>query len=266
MRHWLLYYDDLTRALLWAPRLMLVLIVALALTHVFDAAARKWVWKVLAVIAGLMLLVQPWLALSWAPPERFMGDTGRIIYMHVPQLEMSLLALTLNFGCALAFLFRKNFDLDALAEASAEVGVYFGGVGVLLGSIWAKPTWGIWWTWDPRLTTSAILLVIYFGYLALRRFVEDPEKRATWSAVMGIVGFVDLPVVWMSVNWWKSIHQTQSPKSAIDPQMYIVLQLSIAMFLALALAFIILRTRTVHEAARHEVALPDSLPTTPQEV
>jgi heme exporter protein C len=260
MRHWLLTYDEATRLLLLAPRLLLLLVVALAMTHVVDVPARKWVWKVLAGLAVLMLAVQPYLALKWAPPEQYMGDTGRIIYMHVPQLQVAMLALCLNFGCAVAFLFRKSFVTDALAEATAEVGVYFGGVGVLLGSIWAKPTWGAWWTWDPRLTTSAILLVVYFGYLALRRFIEDPDKRATWSAVMGIIAFVDIPVLWFSVIWWRSMHQVQSPASKLDPQMGAVLSWSTAMFLALAVVFIYQRFLVAYESRCREVALPSSLP------
>jgi heme exporter protein C len=260
MRYWQLAYDDATKAILWTPLVLGVLVVALLVTHVIDAPARKWVWKALAGIAAVMFLVQPYLALTWAPPEQFMGDTGRIIYMHVPQLEVSMLALTLNFCCALAFLFSKSFVADALAEATAEVGVYFGGVGVLLGSIWAKPTWGAWWTWDPRLTTSAILLVIYFGYLAMRRFVEDPEKRATWSAVMGIIAYVDVPVLWFSVKWWKSIHQVQSPAAKFDSQMNAVWRWSTVMFIALAVVFIYQRFKVAYETRSKEVALPSTLP------
>jgi heme exporter protein C len=246
----------------------------LALLQLFSPAARAWVWKAALALALAGFVVQPYLALSWTPPEQFMGDTYRIIYMHVPALISAMLAITVSFVACILFLFRtssaflaeRSLLIDATAQASAEVGLLLGTLGTILGSIWGKPTWGAWWTWDPRLTSVAIMIIIYVGYLALRRFVEDPEKRATWSAVMGIVGFVDLPVVWFSVKWWKSIHQVQSPRAAMDPQMYVVLNFSIAMFLALALAFLILRTGAVHEASKHEVALPDSLPTTPQEV
>jgi heme exporter protein C len=250
-----------------------VVVAALALVQLVVPPARAWVWKAALGLGGGLLLVQPYLALQWTPPERYMGDTYRIIYMHVPELIAAMLAITLNFVACLLYLFRtsvpflqaRSLVIDSVAQASAEVGLMLGTLGTILGSIWGKPTWGAWWTWDPRLTSVAVMIIIYVGYLALRRFVEDPEKRATWSAVMGIVGFVDLPVVWYSVKWWKSIHQVQSNKAVMDPQMYLVLNLSIAMFLALALGFVILRTEAVYGTARTEVALPEALPTTPQE-
>jgi len=260
MSHWLLTYDQATRWALFAPLGLYLAVFALIITHVLDRAARRWVWKALAVLAGVTLLIQPYLALSWTPPERFMGDTYRIIYMHVPELFGAGAAITLSFGCCLAYLFHKSFVTDALAQASAEVGLLMGTLGTVLGAIWAKPTWGTWWTWDPRLTSVAIMLVIYVGYLALRSFVEDPEKRATWSAVMGIIGFVDLPVVWFSVKWWRSMHQVQSNKGTMDPQMFMVWQLSIAMFLAITAVFIIQRFQIVYATRRDEVALPDTLP------
>src|SRR5262249_61899208 len=105
----------------------------------------------------------------------------------------ALLAITLNFVCSVAYLFKNSWKWDALAEASAEVGVVFGAIGITLGSIWGRPTWGVWWAWDPRLTTAAILLVAYAGYLALRRFVDDPERRTIWSPLTAIVPPPDLP-------------------------------------------------------------------------
>jgi heme exporter protein C len=189
-----------------------------------------------------------------------MGDVYRIFYAHVPQVQMAMVAMTINFVCSVAFLFKKSFVTDALAQASAEVGVFFGSIGVLLGSIWARPTWGAWWTWDPRLTTAAILLVIYLGYLALRRFVEDPDKRATWSSVMGIIAFVDVPVLWFSVRWWRSLHQTQSSTSTVDPLMSMVLLWSNVMFMAIFFVFLYQRFLAAQAARGREVALPEALP------
>lgn len=265
MQHWLLTYDATTRLVLWTPRLLLLLVLALSWVLVRYAEHRSAAWKVLAALGLGMFLVQPYLALVWAPPERFMGDTARIMYMHIPEVWMAMVALLVNFGCSIAFLFKKSFVTDSLAEASAEVGVFFGTLGVLLGAIWAKPTWGAWWTWDPRLTTAAILLVVYTGYLALRRFVEDPEKRATWSAVMGIVAFVDVPVLWFSVKWWRSMHQVQSNPATIDPKMTMVLWWSNAAFFAVMAVFIYQRFLAAQGARSREVALPDALPGIPGE-
>jgi heme exporter protein C len=211
-----------------------------------------------------MLAVGAWLGLSWAPPDREMGDVQRIMYVHVPSMWMALLAMTLNFACSVGYLLKKSWRFDSLAEASAEVGMLFGAVGLALGSIWARPTWGVWWTWDPRLTTAAILLVAYAGYLALRRFVEDPERRAVWAAVTGIVAFVDVPLIWYSVQWWRSIHQIQSSPKTVDPQMVLALRWNTFAFLALGIFFIWSRYRLAQGERRRELAAPPAFPSSRQ--
>jgi heme exporter protein C len=196
-----------------------------------------------------------------APPDREMGDVQRIMYAHVPAVWIAMVALTINFICSVTYLFKPSWKTDALAEASAEVGLLFGAVGVLLGAIWGRPTWGVYWTWDPRLTTAAILLVAYMGYMALRRFVEDAEKRAVWSAVVGIIAAVDLPIIWFSVKWWRSLHQVQSSPRTMDPSMVFPLRISAFAFLAFMIVFIIYRYRIAMAERQAEVALPDALPT-----
>jgi heme exporter protein C len=248
---------DTPSFVLYSPLVILVGVLFLIAMHVAKPALRPGVIKVLFGTGVSMFLLQPYLALEWAPPEKYMGDVGRILYVHVPQVWMALLALTLNFGCSVAFLFKKSFVTDALAEASAEVGMYFGTVGILLGAIWAKPTWGVWWTWDPRLTTAAILLVIYAGYLALRKFIEDPDKRATFSAVMGIFAFVDIPVLWFSVKWFRSIHQVQSSPKTVDAQMTMVLRWSAVAFLCLLVVFIYQRFQVAYRERLRETAVPE---------
>jgi heme exporter protein C len=172
---------------------------------------------------------------------------------------MALLAVSFNFFCSVIYLFKNSWKMDALAEASAEVGVLFGAVGVSLGAIWARPTWGVWWTWDPRLTTAAIMLVSYAGYLALRRFVEDPERRAVWSAVIAIIAYVDVPIIWYSVKWWKSLHQVQSSPKTVDPDMTFVLRWNAFAQLALLIFFIWSRYRIALREREREVALPDAI-------
>jgi heme exporter protein C len=230
---------------------------------VFSPASRVWVWKVILGISVVMFAAHPYLALWWSPPEREMGEVYRIIYVHVPHVWMALLALTLNFGCSVAYLFKQSWVSDSLAEASAEVGIYFGTIGVLTGSIWAKPTWGVYWDWDPRLTTAAILIVMYSGYLGLRRFIEDPEKRATWAAVLGIISFVDIPILWYSVQWWNSLHQKQSNPSTVDPPMVMVWRWSVISFFCLLIVFVYHRYRIAKATRDREVALPEALPGRP---
>ncbi len=221
---------------------------------------RNWLRPALAGVAFAMLGVGAFLGLSWAPPDREMGDVQRIMYAHVPAVWMALLAVTLNFVSSIAYLFKNTWKMDALAEASAEVGVLFGAVGVSLGAIWARPTWGVWWTWDPRLTTAAIMLVSYAGYLALRRFVEDPERRAVWSAVVAIISYVGVPIIWYSVKWWKSLHQVQSSKETVDPQMVFALRWNAFALLGFLIFFIWSRYRIALREREREVALPDVLP------
>jgi heme exporter protein C len=212
----------------------------------------------LIALAVVLVAMGAWLGLAWAPPDREMGDVQRIMYAHVPSIWAGLLALTVNFAISVAYLFRNSWRLDALAEACAEVGVLFGANGVLLGAIWGRPTWGVWWDWDPRLTTAAIMLVAYTGYLTLRRFIEDPERRAVWSAVVAIVAFVDLPIVWFSVKWWRSLHQAQSTRQSVDPAMQISLLVNAVAFLCVAALFIALRYRIALRALEEEVALPQA--------
>jgi heme exporter protein C len=134
------------------------------------------------------------------------------------------------------------------------VGVVFGTIGVTLGSIWARPTWGVWWDWDPRLTSAAVLLLAYAAYLSLRRFVEDVDRRATWSAVVAIVNAADIPVVYYSVVWWRSLHQVQSSPKTVDPAMVFALRWNAFAFLAVMIVFmraryLIARARRAAETA-----------------
>lgn len=213
-------------------------------------------------LAALLILGGWYWGLFIAPPDREMGEVQRLMYVHVPAVWMALLCATLNFGASLGYLFVGSAKSDLIAEASAEVGLLFGTYGVLLGSIWGRPTWGVWWTWDPRITSAAVMLVAYMGYLALRRFVDDPEKRARWSAIVGIFAFADIPVVWFSVRWWKSLHQVQSSTKTVDPELYWPLRYNAVALLLVMVLFLVLRYRIAR--ARHaEESAPPELQATP---
>ncbi|MFP2929268.1 cytochrome c biogenesis protein CcsA [Pyxidicoccus sp. 3LG] len=215
-------------------------------------------WGMLA--SGLVLLGVGWgLGLGWAPPDREMGDVQRIMYVHVPLQWMAMVAMTVNFVAAVSYLFKASWKWDSAAEAAAEVGLLLGTAGMITGAIWGRPTWGVYWSWDPRLTTEAILLVTYTGYLVLRRFVEDPEKRATWSSVVAIIGAINLPIVWFSVRWWRSLHQVQSTPKTVDPEMVLTLRLSAFGMLALTIFLMMVRYRQAMNERRAEVALPEAL-------
>src|ERR687889_1231991 len=141
------------------------------------------------------------------PADDEQGDVQRLMYVHVPAAWLAYLSFAVVFVASLCYLRTGRIHWDRMAVASAEIGVLFCSLTLLLGSLWGRPVWGTWWTWDPRLTTTVVLLLVYVGYLSLRRVADSPSRRAHWSAVVGVVGFVDVPIVHMSVVWWRSLHQ-----------------------------------------------------------
>jgi heme exporter protein C len=158
-----------------------------------------------------------YLALSWSPPDVAQGDAMRIMYVHVPTVFTAYLAFFIVLVGSIMFLWKRDLKWDRLAGASAELGLLFTALTLTAGSIWAKPIWGVYWTWDPRVTTTAILFVIYAGYLMLRGVQTDPLTRAKQAAVIGIVGFLDIPIIHMSVTWWRSLHQGPTFGGLQDP-------------------------------------------------
>lgn len=168
------------------------------------------------VLALLGIAATVWLGLWVTPPDRFMGNLVRLLYVHPPMAWVAFLAFGISFLSSLAYLWPRTRDLrfDRLAGASAEAGVVFTGLTLVSGSLWGRPTWGVWWTWDPLLTSTALMFVLYLGYLALRKVPGDPATRARRSAIGALVAFVDVPIVYFSVLWWKSLHQ---PPTVLDP-------------------------------------------------
>lgn len=152
-----------------------------------------------------------------APPDRLQGDLQKLMYVHVPTAWLAYAAFLLTLVGSIGWLWRRRPAYDRLAAASAEVGVFFTGLTVALGSIWGKPVWGVWWTWDARLVTTALLFFIYIGYLALRRAIPDRADRARRSAVFGILAFAMVPVVHFSVLWWRTLHQPPTVLRPGDP-------------------------------------------------
>ncbi len=201
--------------------------------------------------AGLLLLslavpllaCGTWLGLLHAPPDRYMGEVQRIMYVHVPTAWVAMLMLTAAFAFALTWLFSRRPLADALHEASVELGVLLSFLLCLQGAIWAKPTWGVYWDWDPRLTTVAVMLFAFIGVLSLRSLVDDPRRRATWSAAATIIAFADLPIVYFSVRWWNSLHQVQSSPETVDAAMLLPLRLNALGLALLAASLLLLRAR-----------------------
>jgi heme exporter protein C len=174
--------------------------------------------RLLGVAALLALGLSATLSLVVAPPDALQGEVQRLMYVHVPAAWLAYLSFFVVFVSSVAYLRTNRTRWDRVAAASAEIGVLFTALAITLGALWGKPVWGTWWTWDPRLTTTAMLLLIYIGYLAVRRITDNPTRRARWSAVIGIVGFVDVPIVHLSVVWWRSLHQQSTVLRLGGPQ------------------------------------------------
>jgi heme exporter protein C len=213
----------------------------------------------LLALGVVCLVAGSYVGLFRAPAEEYMGQVQRIMYVHVPTAWNALLAMTFAFACAIAFLFKADFKWDARLEAAIEVGVLLAFLLCCQGAIWAKPTWGIWWDWDPRLTTTAVLLFAFLGILALRKFVDDPARRAIWSSVATIIAYADVPIVYYSVRWWNSLHQQQSSPSTVSSQFYFPLRANAFGVLFLMTGFIMIRARIATLRLRAELAAPPVL-------
>ena len=191
----------------------------------------------------------------YPPTERVQGPVQRVFYLHLPLAWIAYLAFLVVFAASVAYLVKRDDRWDLLARAAAEVGVVFTTLVLITGSLWARPIWGTWWSWDARLTTTLVLWFIYLGYLMLRSYVVDEQRAARYSAVLGIVGFLDVPIIHQSVTWWRTLHPESvvlAPGGpAMPPSMLQTLGLSLLAFTVL-FAWL-LRERYRLEVSRREV-------------
>jgi len=164
--------------------------------------SRPVVWALAIVLVAISL----WAVVARAPVEVQMGIVQKIVYIHVPSAITTLVAFGLTFAASIAYLATRSWIWDAIAASACEVGMVFATVVLVSGPLWARSAWNTWWTWEPRLTTFLILWILYGGYHVVRASVGQSSKR-TISAVLGIILFVNLPIVWKSVEWWRgSLH------------------------------------------------------------
>jgi heme exporter protein C len=177
-----------------------------------EAGTRLLRPGVARVLGGLTLVAVAVLCLFglWgAPPDDVQSDAQRLMYLHVPAAWVAYLAFGVTALGSVMYLWKRTRSLtwDRVAGASAEIGVVFTAVGLVTGMIWGHLSWGVYWTWDARLTTTALLFVLFLGYLALRRMPAEPHVRAKRAAILGIIAFIDVPIVHQSVEWWRTLHQ-----------------------------------------------------------
>jgi len=168
---------------------------------------RRDRWLNLTGLLGVaIVLVGIYMAFQYAPTDRVQGHAQRIFYIHVPMAWLAYLAYAVLFVGAIGYLWKKDWKWDRLARASAELGFLFTTLVLISGSLWGRPIWGTWWQWEARLTTTLILWFIYLGYFMLRSYAGDREKAARHSAVLGIIGMIDIPIIHQSVKWWRTLH------------------------------------------------------------
>jgi len=164
-----------------------------------------------SVLSGLglvLMLAALYMVFIYVPTEKHTGVVQRIFYFHVSIAWVSFLAFFITFIFSILYLWKRTMRWDAVAHASAEAGIIFTTLVLITGPIWAKPVWGVWWTWDARLTTSLVLWLIYIAYLLVRAYATEPARGARFGAVIGIVGFIDVPIVFIAVNLWRTQHPT----------------------------------------------------------
>lgn len=215
----------------------------------FDAP-KPGLWPLIGWVSFLFFMFTQLFAVMTSPADAMMGHLQKMMYVHVPAAWVTFLAFGIVLVASVYFLWKEDERADLLAASSAEVGSMFCGLTLVLGMLWGRPTWGVWWSWDARLTSTLVLFLIFVGYLALRSFVEDPNRRGQWSAAVGILGAINVPIVWMSVKWWRTLHQIQSNPRALSPEYLRGLLLNVAAFTLLTVWFIWRR----YEAARFERA------------
>ncbi len=199
----------------------------------------------LGIAAFLGVAVGLYLAFVYAPTETTMGDVQRIFYFHLPLAWIAFLAFFVVFVAGIVYLASSRPIWDILALSSAEIGVVFTTLVLATGSIWAKSAWNTWWTWDPRLTTTLVLWLIYVGYMMVRGAVDGADKRARISAIIGIVGFINVPIVFMSIRWWRTMHPLVITRTeiAMATPMVVTLFVCLGAFSLLYAFLMALRTR-----------------------
>lgn len=220
------------------------------------ARIYEWRWVVLPPGVGLAMLAMIVGAMVVAPREAVEGEVQRIFYVHVPSAIAAYLSFFIVFVASIIVLWRRDMRFDVVARAAAGVGVLFTGLVLATGAIWGYPIWGAWWAWDARLTSTLILFLIFSGYL-LARSLSDiaDEQAARYAAVFAIIGFLDIPIINMSVRWWRTLHPQpivlQLPgDQSLPPSMLAVLMLGMVAILSLALWFIVLRSEVERIGSR----------------
>lgn len=203
-------------------------------------------------VSVALMVVTLYLVFVYVPTEETMGIVQRIFYLMVPMGWLSMLSFLIIFIGSILYLVRKEDKWDILAHSAAELGIVFTTVTLGVGSLWAKPIWGVWWTWEPRLTATLVLWFIYLAYFMVRAFTTEGSRGARFAAVIGIVGFIDIPIVALATTLWRGIHPPPIIfQGGIAPPMLLTLVVSIIAFTALY--FLLLSQRVALRNDENEI-------------
>ncbi|MBI5520051.1 MAG: cytochrome c biogenesis protein CcsA [Desulfovibrio sp.] len=199
--------------------------------------------RILAVLSVAALAIGQWFIWSYAPLEETMGVVQKIFYIHMPLAWWALISFFVVFVASIRHLVKRDSASDILAGAAAELGVLMSGLALISGSIWGRAAWNVWWTWDPRLTTTLIMWFVYAGYLVLRGSGMGGERRAMVSAVLGVVAFLDVPLVFYSARIWRSVHPAvlASQGGGMEPEMWHAVLVNLVAFGLLWLTLLLAR-------------------------
>lgn len=162
--------------------------------------------RVLGLLSVVVLTAGIFMAFVYAPADRVQGDAQRIVYVHAPMAWLAYVSAAALFVGSIGYLWKRSMEMDRLGRSAAELGFLFTTLTLITGSIWGRPIWGTWWEWDARLTTTLILWFIYLGYFMVRAYAGDRERGARYASVLGIIGMIDVPIIHMSVKWWRTLH------------------------------------------------------------
>ena len=199
-----------------------------------------------------------YMAFLYAPEEATMGPVQRIFYFHVASGWIALLAYVVVAVGSVGYLMKRTSKMDSLAQAAGEVGFVFCSLVLITGPLWAKPVWGVWWPWDARITSTFALWLLYASYLAVRHFFEDSGRSATLAAVVAIIGFIDVPIVFFSIRWWRTHHPAPvvmgGEGSGLDPQMLTAFWVCVGAFMAL-FSFLLWQVFTLRSVEKETFSL-----------
>lgn len=196
----------------------------------------------LFALSLVLFVTALYMVFIYVPTEETMGIVQRIFYFHVPVAWVAFLAFFIVFLSSIFYLWRRDDRWDIIASSSAEVGIVFTTLVLITGSIWAKPIWGVWWTWEPRLTTALVLWLIYIAYLLVRAYATEKQQGARFAAVVGIVGFIDVPIVALAITLWRTQHPGPVIfQGGLTPSMLATLMVSLTAFTTLYCLLLIQR-------------------------